>query len=65
MKNIQSLKSSHKNKKNKKINLQNMNEYEISFSFGELTSIIFVSYFAISSLTNTNNLSKHSGVILK
>ena len=29
MKNIQSLKSSHKNKKNKKINLQNMNEYEI------------------------------------
>ena len=67
MKNIKSnFKSPQRRKieENKTTNKSIWNIFEARFSFGVLASLIFIIYFAISSFTKTNNLSKHSGVIL-
>ena len=69
MENIQSrFEIAIQQEKNEKIKLQ-MNEHEIflqqALILSVLASLIFVIYFVISSFTSTNNLSKHSGDILK
>ena len=67
MKNIKSnFKSPQRRKieENKTTNESTWNIFVARFSFGVLASLIFVIYFVISSFTKTNNLSKHSGVIL-
>ena len=53
-----------KHEENKATNESTWNIFVVRFSFGVLASLIFVSDFIISSFSNTNNLSKHSGVIL-
>ena len=67
MKNIKSnFKSPQRRKieENKTTNESTWNIFVARFSFGVLASLIFVIYFVISSFTKTNNLSKHSWVIL-
>ena len=67
MKNIKSnFKSPQRRKieENKTTNESTWNIFVARFSFGVLASLIFVIYFVISSFTSTNNLLKHSGVIL-
>ena len=67
MKNIKSnFKSPQRRKieENKTTNESTWNIFVARFSFGVLASLIFVIYFVISSFTKTNNLLKHSGVIL-
>ena len=67
MKNIKSnFKSPQRRKieENKTTNESTSNIFVARFSLSVLASVIFVIYFAISSFTKTNNLSKHSEVIL-
>ena len=53
-----------KNEEDKTTNKSTGNIFVARFSFGVLASHIFVIYFVISLVTKSNNLSKHSGVIL-
>ena len=67
MKNIKSNFQSPQRRKieeNKTTNESTWNIFVARFSFGVLSSHIFVIYFVISLFTKSNNLSKHSGVIL-
>ena len=66
MKNIKSIFKSPQRRKNenKTTNESTWNIFVARFSFGVLASLIFIIFFVILSFTKTNNLSKHSGVIL-
>ena len=66
---MKNIKSNFKSPQRKKIQenttkKSTWNIFVARFSFGVLASLIFIIYFVISSFTKTNNLSKHSWVIL-
>ena len=53
-----------KKEENKTINETIWNIFVARFSFGVHTSLVYIIYFAILLFTSTNNLLKHSGLIL-
>ena len=66
---MKNIKSNFKSLQRRKIEENTTNEstgniFVTRFSFGVLASLIFVIYFVTSSFTKTNNLPKHSWVIL-
>ena len=67
---MKTIKSNYKSPQRRKIeentttNESTWNMFVARFGSGVLASLIFVIYFVTSSFTKTNNLLKHSGVIL-